>query len=88
MIHIKDNSIIITIATSAPLEQLLLFKKSLNRVLRFIDADTVDSNSGLIYDMQNVIDLASELEFESEQMQQITNALQSKKTATDQLYIK
>jgi hypothetical protein len=87
MIQIKKDELIITIRTAAPLEQLLAFKKSLNRVLRFLDANQVESNSGLIYDIENILELAAELEFEQDQMQQITLALNGHKPQNEHLLI-
>jgi hypothetical protein len=87
MVQYTDSKLVISIATSSPLAQLLIFKKSLNRVLQFIDADTVESHSGLIYDIQNVMNIAAALEFESEQMEQITLALTGYKPKNEHLLI-
>ena len=87
MVQIKKDALVVTITTEAPLEQLLVFKNSLQRVLRFINPEEVETNSGLIYDMQNVLDLASALEFESEQIQQISLALTGKKSPLDYLHV-
>ena len=87
MIQIKKNAIVVTIDATAPLERLTTFKNSLHRVLRFIDADTVESNSGLIYDIMNVIDLISELEFNDEQILQISGAILGRKAKEEHILI-
>jgi hypothetical protein len=87
MVQYTDSKLVISIITETPLEQLLIFKKSLIRVLQSVNPDTVESNSGLIYDIQNVMDIVAALEFESEQMQQITLALTGYKPKNEHLLV-